>query len=179
MRRLFTLLGLPLLVAAALVAVAPAPPAEAATAAYCNPSDAGWVLIAATGDAPDGHRYSQYARTCVIWDTVQHTFKAQTFTENRRDGAVFSAYLNNGDTVESVLWMRATDVSTWSNVAQRGPGYWSDNPGTGPTFTSPQFTHITDGEHYFLAAAYELRVCWTASICSTHHNHYSGTQGTF
>jgi hypothetical protein len=150
--------------------------AEAAVFNYCNPSPSGWDLIAATGVASDGHRYSQYARTCLVYDNGPDTWKVQTSTQNRRDGSVYSATVNNGDTVAAVVFVRIPGGS-WQEVIRRGPGYWSDNPGTGPTFTSPQYSHPRDFRHDILGSTYNLRVCWTASICSSSHNHNSPIVG--
>ena len=156
------------------------PPASpASTNAYelqsCYPSTTTWSTLAATNSG--GHTYTFVARTCLYWDSGLGRMKATTFTRSRRDGAPWTAYSINGDTVTMYGYTAVCSTCNLQDRVKKGPGAWADQGGTGRDFAIGSW--CTGGSNYYLAGIYHLRIAWTSTLVSSEHQHQSFQQGPY
>jgi hypothetical protein len=155
------------------------PASPASTNAYelqsCYPSTTTWSTLAATKTG--GHHYSFKARTCLYWDSGLQRMRATTFTRSLRNGAPWTAYSINGDTVTMWGFTAVCSACTLQGRVGKGPGAWADQGGTGRDFTSNPW--CTGGSNWYYAAIYHLRIAWTRTIVSNEHGHDSFIQGPY
>jgi hypothetical protein len=142
---------------------------------HCAPSTTTWNTLAAT--KVGGHTYTFVARTCLYWDSGLQRMRATTFTRSRRNGAPWTAYSINGDTVTMWGFTAVCSTCTLQGRVGKGPGAWADQGGTGRDFTSNSW--CTGGSNWYYAAIYHLRIAWTSTIVSSEHGHDSFVQGPY